>query len=55
MCTRIKTGDEAGQQIAQQLQQRGVECALHVQPDVTTITKLRVLNRHQQLIRLDFE
>lgn len=47
--------DEAGQQITQQLQQRGVECALHAHPNATTITKLRVLSRHQQLIRLDFE
>ncbi len=37
-----------------QLQQNGVNCLLHpvAQP---TISKLRVLSRHQQLLRLDFE
>ena len=34
---------------------RGVECALERVQDAPTITKLRVISRHQQLIRLDFE
>jgi len=32
-----------------------VHCCFERQPDTTTITKLRILSRHQQLIRLDFE
>jgi D-beta-D-heptose 7-phosphate kinase/D-beta-D-heptose 1-phosphate adenosyltransferase len=34
---------------------RGVDHALHRVPGSTTIRKLRILSRHQQLIRLDFE
>jgi len=34
---------------------KGVECHFVYQDDFTTITKQRVLSRHQQLIRLDFE
>ena len=34
---------------------RGVECAFTRLADAPTITKLRVISRHQQLIRLDFE
>jgi D-beta-D-heptose 7-phosphate kinase/D-beta-D-heptose 1-phosphate adenosyltransferase len=33
----------------------GVDCLFDKLPGVSTITKLRVLSRHQQLIRLDFE
>lgn len=37
------------------LAQSGINNALISRSDCTTITKLRVLSRHQQLIRLDFE
>lgn len=37
------------------LQTRGVDCALVAVPRSRTITKLRILAKHQQLIRLDFE
>lgn len=46
--------DAAGRQIERLLQEFGVECRLHRQAP-RTITKLRILSRHQQLIRLDFE
>ena len=47
--------DEAGQGLTHQLQDQGVDCRLQVVADMPTTTKLRVLSRHQQLIRLDFE
>lgn len=47
--------DDAGAQLRKILQQAGIDCAFEVLPDKPTITKLRVLSRHQQLIRLDFE
>lgn len=46
--------DEAGGQLQQFLTERGVHCRLH-RAMGRTITKLRILSRHQQLIRLDFE
>ncbi len=47
--------DEAGQALQQQLHDAGVDCALLVDKQMETVTKLRVLSHHQQLIRLDFE
>ncbi len=47
--------DEAGQSLDKVLQERGVQTRFVVLDDVPTITKLRILSRHQQLIRLDFE
>lgn len=47
--------DEAAQVLQQQLQQAQVQCRFATIPGKPTITKLRVLSRHQQLIRLDFE
>lgn len=47
--------DEPAQALERQLSGQGVECALISVPDSKTITKLRILSRHQQLIRLDFE
>ena len=47
--------DEAGIQLIKILQQAGVDCQLQSLADKPTITKLRVISRHQQLIRLDFE
>lgn len=46
--------DEAGRNLEQTLSASGVDCRLH-QARQGTITKLRILSRHQQLIRLDFE
>ena len=47
--------DEAGQALEKQLQSARVNCAFSVTDVEPTITKLRVISRHQQLIRLDFE
>ncbi|MES9944840.1 MAG: bifunctional D-glycero-beta-D-manno-heptose-7-phosphate kinase/D-glycero-beta-D-manno-heptose 1-phosphate adenylyltransferase HldE [Candidatus Thiodiazotropha sp.] len=47
--------DEAGTALAQHLEAAGVACYLQVEKGLPTITKLRVISQHQQLIRLDFE
>lgn len=47
--------DEAGDTLVELLAHAGIECTILQQPHYRTITKLRVLSRHQQLIRLDFE
>ncbi len=47
--------DEAADTLGRRLQAAGVECDFLRLPDRPTVTKLRVISRHQQLIRLDFE
>lgn len=47
--------DDAGLSLEACLKKQGVDTYLQQVPDRPTITKLRVLSRHQQLIRLDFE
>lgn len=47
--------DEAGKTLHSKLQAAKIEAKLNMSSDQSTITKLRVLSRHQQLIRLDFE
>ncbi len=47
--------DEAAHILKNRLNNQGVNCQFVELSDCTTITKLRVLSRHQQLIRLDFE
>lgn len=47
--------DEAADNLLTLLQAAGVNCAFIQLAEIHTITKLRVLSRHQQLIRLDFE
>lgn len=47
--------DEAGQALQQQLLSARVNCQFCISSGEPTITKLRVISRHQQLIRLDFE
>ena len=47
--------DEAADSLQSLLQTAGVNCLFERLPDCKTVTKLRVLSRHQQLIRLDFE
>ncbi len=47
--------DEAARELAQLLAQAGVVPQFVHLPGAHTVTKLRVLSRHQQLIRLDFE
>jgi D-beta-D-heptose 7-phosphate kinase/D-beta-D-heptose 1-phosphate adenosyltransferase len=51
-----RTGDdEAADSLAEMLGAAGVDCLLQRDPRCGTTTKLRVVSRHQQLIRLDFE
>lgn len=47
--------DEAAERLRAELSAAGVDAHLRVVPDCPTITKLRILSRHQQLLRLDFE
>ena len=47
--------DEAAQRLNDQLSAAKVSCRFEAAPRHPTITKLRVISRHQQLIRLDFE
>lgn len=47
--------DEAGESLQRLLQEQGIDCRFQPIVGYDTITKLRVLSRNQQLIRLDFE
>jgi len=47
--------DESADSLKTLLQDAGVLCLFEALQDFPTITKLRVMSRHQQLIRLDFE
>lgn len=47
--------DESSARLEKILIEKGVECHFIYQDDFPTITKQRVLSRHQQLIRLDYE
>ena len=51
----ITGDDEMADSLQDMLLGAGVSCAFHRVPDHRTITKLRVISRQQQLIRLDFE
>lgn len=58
-CRTLVTGvtgdDEAADILAIRLADAGVSVRLHRRRGLPTVTKLRVLSHHQQLIRLDFE
>jgi D-beta-D-heptose 7-phosphate kinase/D-beta-D-heptose 1-phosphate adenosyltransferase len=47
--------DAAAESILTQLTAAGINCAFIQVAEVPTVTKLRILSRHQQLLRLDFE
>jgi len=47
--------DEPGRALNTTLTKAGVECCFEKLQQFPTITKLRVISRHQQLIRMDFE
>ncbi|MCW9733655.1 bifunctional D-glycero-beta-D-manno-heptose-7-phosphate kinase/D-glycero-beta-D-manno-heptose 1-phosphate adenylyltransferase HldE [Avibacterium sp. 20-15] len=47
--------DEAGIALSTMLEKQGIDCNFVQLASHPTITKLRVLSRHQQLLRLDFE
>ena len=51
----VAGADEAATLLETKLHRQGVACELIRQPGQATITKLRVLSRNQQLLRLDFE
>lgn len=51
----ITGNDEAAHKLAAQLKSAAVLQDLCMMENVTTIIKLRVISRHQQLLRLDFE
>ncbi|MDO6680763.1 bifunctional D-glycero-beta-D-manno-heptose-7-phosphate kinase/D-glycero-beta-D-manno-heptose 1-phosphate adenylyltransferase HldE [Oceanobacter sp. 5_MG-2023] len=51
----VTGNDENGRQLSGLLQQSGVACHFLEHPCHPTITKLRIISRQQQLIRLDFE
>jgi D-beta-D-heptose 7-phosphate kinase/D-beta-D-heptose 1-phosphate adenosyltransferase len=47
--------DEAATSLETLMSGAGIECRFQKIADTPTVTKLRVISRHQQLIRLDFE
>ena len=47
--------DEAGRTLGRLLVEGQIDAALHVDRDIDTIVKLRVIGRQQQLLRIDFE
>ncbi|HET8707315.1 MAG TPA: bifunctional D-glycero-beta-D-manno-heptose-7-phosphate kinase/D-glycero-beta-D-manno-heptose 1-phosphate adenylyltransferase HldE [Pseudomonadales bacterium] len=47
--------DEASEALSLRLNAANVACHFHLSAAIPTITKLRILSRHQQLLRLDFE
>jgi rfaE bifunctional protein kinase chain/domain len=47
--------DEAGTEVAELLQQAGIHSYLQRDEAISTIIKLRVIGRQQQLLRIDFE
>jgi D-beta-D-heptose 7-phosphate kinase/D-beta-D-heptose 1-phosphate adenosyltransferase len=47
--------DEAAQHLQKKLSALNIHCEFDQQANIPTITKLRVMSRNQQLIRLDFE
>ena len=51
----ITGDDDSADTLISQLQKAGVECNFVRQQGFSTVTKLRVLSKHQQLIRLDYE
>lgn len=51
----VAGADEAATTLETKLRRLGVNCELIRQPGQATITKLRILSRNQQLLRLDFE
>lgn len=47
--------DQAAESLGRLLAARGIEAVLRTDPQLSTIVKLRVIGRAQQLIRVDFE
>ncbi|MBT5290459.1 MAG: bifunctional D-glycero-beta-D-manno-heptose-7-phosphate kinase/D-glycero-beta-D-manno-heptose 1-phosphate adenylyltransferase HldE [Thiotrichales bacterium] len=51
----VAGADEEGKTLERVLSEKDVECDFQQESSIKTSTKLRVMSRHQQLIRLDFE
>ncbi|KAB2928699.1 MAG: D-glycero-beta-D-manno-heptose-7-phosphate kinase [Dechloromonas sp.] len=47
--------DDAGRTLCRLLEEGQIDAGLHVDPELDTIVKLRVIGRQQQLLRIDFE
>jgi len=47
--------DDAGRALGRLLEEGQIDAGLHVDNDIDTIVKLRVIGRQQQLLRIDFE
>jgi len=47
--------DEPGVTLKRMLEAAGIHAALHIDPQLKTTVKLRVIGRQQQLLRIDFE
>lgn len=47
--------DEAGQSLSRMLAEGEIDAGLHVDRNIDTTVKLRVIGRQQQLLRIDFE
>jgi len=47
--------DDAGRTLCRLLEEGQIDAGLHIDPDLDTIVKLRVIGRQQQLLRIDFE
>lgn len=47
--------DDAGRSLARLLEEGQIDAGLHIDTDIDTIVKLRVIGRQQQLLRIDFE
>lgn len=47
--------DEAGRTLCRLLEEGQIDTGLHVDQEIDTIVKLRVIGRQQQLLRIDFE
>jgi len=53
--TGISGEDDAAHTLKEHLSKAGVTHQIQSYPNIPTITKLRIISRHQQLIRMDFE
>ena len=47
--------DEAGHKVSRMLSEAGIEPQVHLDPNLPTTVKLRVIGRRQQMLRVDFE